>query len=139
MHTYAFKILLIFIFIPTSAANAAYLSYVASLTIEDTAGNVKTQLERTTSSNCNKKLKNIISAAKAQAGITRIVSSKCGDISPLIGYFERKSMGVPYVTVGDNSVLILRGANERVCSNLALLMRKNGSNSTCIFPVKVYK
>ena len=139
MHSYKFKYLLILLFIPVSSVNAAYLSHVASLTIEDTAGNVKTQLERTTSSNCNKKLKSMINAAKAQAGITRIVSSKCGDISPLIGYFERKSMGVPYVTVGDNSVLILRGANERVCSNLALLMRKNGSKSTCIFPTKVYK
>ena len=139
MHSYKLKCLLILLFTPVSSVNAAYCSHVASLTVEDTVGNVKTQLERTTSSNCDTKLKSIINAAKAQAGITRIVSSKCGDISPLIGYFERKSMGVPYVIVGDNSVLILRGANKRVCSNQALLMRQNGSKSTCIFPTTVYK
>ena len=122
-----------------SPATASSLTYVASLTIEDTAGNIKTQLERTTSRDCEKKLKNIKKAAEAQVGITQIVSAKCGEISLLIGYFERKSMGVPYVTIGDNSVLILRGANKRVCNNLALLMRKNGNDSTCLLPDKVYK
>lgn len=139
MHTYKLKYLLILLLAPVNSVNAVDLSHVASLTVEDTVGNVKTQLERTTSSNCDKKLKSIINAAKARAGIARIVSSKCGDISPLIGYFERKSMDVPYVIVGDNSVLILRGANKRDCNNLALLMKQNDSKSTCIFPATVYK
>ncbi|MBV5347409.1 hypothetical protein [Lamprocystis purpurea] len=122
-----------------AAVNADSLAYVASLTLEDTAGNVKTQLERTTQGNCDRKLKAITRDANAQPGITRIVSSKCGEVTALIGFFERKSMGVPYITIGDNSVLILRGANENVCNNAALLVRQMGNNSACIFPVKVYE
>lgn len=137
---YIVYLLIILYVSPVSILKAASLTYVASLTIEDTAGNIKTQLERTTLNNCKDRLKTIKKAAEKQPGITRIVSSKCGEIAALIGYFERKSMGVPYVIIGENSVLILRGANERICSNLALLLRKSsGYSSSCIFPTKIYK
>lgn len=119
--------------------NADSLTYVASLTFEDTAGSVKTQLERTTPGNCNRRLEAITKSANDQPGITRITSSKCGDITAVLGYFQKQSMGVPYVIIGENSLLIIRGANENVCNNLALLARQMYAGSTCIFPTKVYQ
>jgi len=137
------SLLSLFAFVAACSAaatvNADSLNYVASLTLEDTAGSVKTQLERTTQGNCARKLAAITKSAQDQPGITNITSSKCGAVAAVIGYFEKQSMGVPYVVMGENSVLIIRGANERVCNNLALLARQIYSGSTCIFPTKVYQ
>lgn len=125
------------IIVPVGAVNAAPLTHVALLSFEDASGSIKTQLERTASNNCDNKLKEIRKAATSLAGIKRIADAKCVEVAEYIGYFERKSMALPYVASGQDSVLILRGASKRECNSQALLLRQSNNDSACIFPAKV--
>jgi hypothetical protein len=134
-HRVTFSVLAICIGLAhVSAAQVSGDDYVASVTIEDLGGAVKTGLRRTTERRCETELRGMKKAMQAESGIVRIVSAKCAEMGMLAGYFQKWPMGVPYVTVGDDEIMILRGARESVCCKLADFMQTaTGKSADCIF------
>lgn len=111
------------------------LDHVVQVTMEDTQGDVKTRLYRTSKRECVRHLGIIRQQTDAQPGIVRILSAKCGPITTLKGYFEGLPLDQPYLLDG-REVLILRGASDRACMGLEQMMRASNpkSRAKCILP-----
>ena len=113
-------------------ANAGSGDFVAQVTIRDVAGSTKTNLTKTTARKCDRRRRQIVKELQRTVGIAEIVSSKCGPIGAMIGFFMGMPMGVPYVWMVD-TILILNGASHAACEGLAVLTRQTNPNAKCVF------
>ncbi len=110
-------------------------THVAIVTIEDLAGDVKTRLYRTRSEDCARQLRAIIDQYKAAPEVVRVVSANCDPVGNLTGFFRGEPMGVPYVQAGVRDVLILRGASQAACKDLAAYWAsQNIQGAKCVLP-----
>ncbi|HYE34635.1 hypothetical protein [Methylocaldum sp.] len=118
----------------TLVQGAESFTHVASVTFEDVAGYRKTRLFKTSAAKCESDLRIVQKQLEAQIGIASIVSAKCGEVSYLAGFFNKQPMGVPYIVDGKRDVLILPGAPQNVCDNLAQLLQRTSPDAQCIMP-----
>ena len=113
---------------------SANMNYVAQVTSLNVDGSERTRLYLTTKNNCQRHLNLIINQSESTVGIKKTYGAKCGNVSYLIGFFQGKDMGVPYILSSkDRDVVILNEASYRACLGIAQILRANGVNDArCI-------